>query len=78
MVVVQRSTIKMNVLRLLMRSHKYYGEINNYLHTIVAQTFSLRPLLHKLKVCATAQSSLSIWVSRSKSVHIFLYFAISY
>ncbi len=37
-----------------------YSEIYNYLHTIVAQTFSLRTLLHKLKVCATAQSSLSV------------------
>ncbi len=33
-----------------------YDEIYNYLHTVVAQTFSLRTLLHKLKVCATAQS----------------------
>ncbi len=31
-------------------------EIYNYLHTIVAQTFSLRTLLHKLAVCPTAQS----------------------
>ncbi len=31
-------------------------EIYNYMHTIVAQTFSLRTQLHKLAVCATTQS----------------------